>query len=472
MPKRARSIATLSLVLTSLAAVPLFGARARADVKPATALPAAPSLAVEKTTLANGLEVILHEDHRTPIVSVNLWYHVGSKDEPAGRSGFAHLFEHVMFQGSKHVPEDMYFAFLERAGATGINGTTADDRTNYFETVPSNQLELALWLESDRMGFLLDHVDDADFKGQVKVVKRERGQHYESARYGMVGQFLREAMYPATHPYHHQTIGTTEDLDHATLDDVRAFFRSWYVPNNATLVLSGDIDKTKAKALVEKYFGPIPRGNVPQHATATPVVLSGETRLDIAAGVALPRVYVEWPTPAFFAPGDAELDILAHALASGRASRLHKRLVYADKVATDVGASQSSLQLGSTFSITATVAPGHTPQEVLAAIDDELAKVRADGVRDDEVVGAKTAILSNALFGIESDSERADSFNTFNFYTGDPAYLAKDVARHDVSAAAVRDAARTYVPADKRVVAIVTPTEGAPISGVLKGRTP
>jgi predicted Zn-dependent peptidase len=192
----------------------------------------------------------------------------------------------------------------------------------------------------------------------------------------------------------------------------------------------------------------------------------------VAAGVALARVYVEWPTPAFFAPGDAELDILAHALAAGRSSRLHKRLVYVDKIAQDVSANQSSLQLGSTFSITATVAPGHTPEEVLAAIDDELAKVRADGLHDDEIKRAKTAVLSGALFGIESSSERADTINTFNFYTGDPAYLPKDVARHDVSADAVRDAARTYVPAGKRVIAVVTPTQGAPICGVLKGRTP
>src|SRR5580658_9945621 len=221
------------------------------------------SLAVDKTRLDNGLELVLHEDHRTPIVTVNLWYHVGSKDEPKGKNGFAHLFEHVMFQGSKHVPEDTYFLDLERVGATDINGSTALDRTNYFETVPSNQLELGLWLESDRMGFLLDHVDQATFAGQRDVVKNERRQNYENAPYGLVGQYVHAELFPPDHPYHLLTIGTPNDLDAATLDDVKAFFRTWYVPNNATLVIAGDIDKTQARALVDKYFGPIPSGSVP-----------------------------------------------------------------------------------------------------------------------------------------------------------------------------------------------------------------
>ena len=221
------------------------------------------TLAIQKAHLGNGLEVLLHEDHRTPIVSVNLWYHVGSKDEPAGRNGFAHLFEHVMFQGSKHVPEGTFNRDLERAGGTSINGTTSTNRTSYFETVPKNRLELALWLESDRMGFLLERLDHAAFSGQRDVVKNERRQNYENAPYGMLEQFLCGAMYPDSHPYHRLTIGSPEDLDAATLDDVRAFFRTWYVPNNATLVIAGDIDAAAALAQAERYFGPIPRGRSP-----------------------------------------------------------------------------------------------------------------------------------------------------------------------------------------------------------------
>ena len=455
-----RATSLIASVLVSVLAF-LTPSSAPADIP-------APNLLVDKTTLANGLEVILHEDHRTPIATVNIWYHVGSKDEPKGRSGFAHLFEHMMFQGSMHVPEDTFFSTLERAGGSNINGSTSDDRTNFFETVPSNRLELALWLESDRMGFLLAHVDEESFKGQVKVVKRERGENYESAPYGLVRQYLREAMYPETHPYHHLTIGTTEDLDHATVDDVRAFFQTWYVPNNATIVVSGDIDKAAALALVKKYFAPIAGGTVPAKATAAPVVLTGEKRIAINAGVELPRVYVEWPSPKYYAPGDAELDILAHALGSGRSSRLYKRLVYQDQIAKDVRAYQGSGQLGSTFGVIATAKPGHTADELLKAIDDELSKVRASGILDGELSAARTDVLADAIFGLERDSARADMFNEYNFYTGDPAYLAKDVMRHTrVSAADVQNAARTYLPPDKRVIAVVTPTKGAPISGVL-----
>ena len=247
--------------LIALASLALLASLAPA-LRPTAAYAADPdaskiALATSSTRLDNGLEVILHEDHRTPIVAVEIWYHVGSKDEPAGRQGFAHLFEHLMFQGSKHVPEDTYFRYLERTGASNVNGTTNQDRTNYFETVPKNRLELALWLESDRMGFLLEHVDEQTFAGQREVVKNERRQNYENAPYGMVPRFVAEALYAAAHPYHHLTIGSLENLDRATLEDVRRFFRTWYLPSNATLVVAGDIDPQATRAVVDKYFGPI-----------------------------------------------------------------------------------------------------------------------------------------------------------------------------------------------------------------------
>jgi predicted Zn-dependent peptidase len=441
------------------------------------AVPGAPSaraatapvpLKVEKTKLSNGLEVIFHEDHRTPIVAVNLWYHVGSKEEPAGKNGFAHLFEHVMFQGSKHVAEDTFFKYLEAAGATDVNGTTNADRTNYFETVPSNQLELALWLESDRMGFLLDHADSATFTSQRDVVKNERRQNYENAPYGLVIQFVREELFPADHPYHLLTIGTPRDLDNASLDDVRSFFRTWYVPNNATLTIAGDFDKKKALELVEKYFGPIPGRKLPDRAAPPLPKLAGETKLEVEADVELGRVYVSWPTPAFYAGGDAELDLFAHVLTSGKTSRLYKRLVYDLQIAQDVAASQQSMQYASVFEIRATAKPGKTPAELLKVIDEELSSVRTAGIKDDELARAKKTIVSQMIFDQERVGARANTINTYNHYTGDPAFFPKDVARYESATKdAVRDASVKLTPPGARVVTIVTPTKGAPLAGRL-----
>jgi len=434
------------------------------------AAPTAPSLSIEKARLGNGLEVILHEDHRTPIVTVNVWYHVGSKDEAAGKNGFAHLFEHLMFQGSKHVPEDAYFRYLERVGATDVNGSTSNDRTNYHETVPKNRLSLALWLESDRMGFLLSHVDEATFLGQRDVVKNERRQNYENAPYGLVEQYIYERLYPAGHPYRLLTIGTPHDLDAAALEDVKSFFRTWYAPNNATLVVAGDIDPAKTRELVEKYFGPIPSGSLPARAVPTGVTLEKEARLDVVAGVELPRVYLTWPTPPTFAPGDGELDLVAHVLSSGKTSRLYKKLVYDLQIAQDVSAYQSSRQLGSTFEIVATAQPGHTAQEMLKAIDEELSLLRSSGVKDAELAHAKTSVLSDLTFGLEKNASRADQINSYNQFTGDPNYLPKDIARYEqAGAGALQDAARRLLPPDKRVVTFVTPDKGAPVSGRLRG---
>lgn len=460
MPAMRRPLLALSALLLGLTAAPSAPADAPASAARAV------GLAATKTKLGNGLEVIVHEDHRTPIVTVNVWYHVGSKDEPAGKNGFAHLFEHVMFQGSKHVPEDTYFRFLEQAGATAINGTTNTDRTNYFETVPRNRLELALWLESDRMGFLLDHADDATFKSQREVVKNERRQNYENAPYGMVLEALRAETFPAGHPYHLLTIGTPEDLDRATIDDVRAFFRQWYVPNNATLVIAGDVTAKDALALADKYFGPIPRGPEPKRQRPADVRLSGETRIEVEADVELPRVYVSWPTPKFFAKGDGELDLVGRALSSGKTSRLYKRLVYDTQIAQSVSAGQGSMELASAFQIVATVKPGKNPAEVLSAIDDELKKLQTGGVDDAELGRAKTSMLSDMVFALERSSSRGDHLNMYNHYVGDPQFFEKDMARvKDATRAAVRDAAREHLPLERRVVAIVTPKKGAPISG-------
>ncbi len=458
-----------ALLLLGLFVLPRAAA---ADTPVARGAPLAVTLNATTTKLSNGLDVVFDEDHRTPIVTVNLWYHVGSKDEAPHRNGFAHLFEHVMFQGSKHVPEDTYFRFLEKVGASSINGTTSTDRTNYFETVPANQLELALWLESDRMAYLLSHADETTFKSQREVVKNERRQNYENAPYGMIPAYVRAAIYPNDHPYHLLTIGSPEDLDAATFEDVKQFFKTNYVPNNATLVISGDFDKTKAAGLVEKWFGPIPRGKDVPRRKAAAVHLTGETRLDVEAGVELARVQITWPTPAIFADGDAELDLVSHVLTGGKTSRLYKRLVYDLQIAQNVSASQQSAELGNMFEITATARPGHTSDELLKVIDEELFKLRASEITESELMRARTSIVSDTLFELERSSARANRLNTYAHYVGDPNYLAKDIARTTTATtASVSAAARTWLKEKERVVTRVTPTKDAPLSGRLATTT-
>lgn len=431
-----------------------------------------PKLHADRHVLSNGLEVYLHEDHSIPVVSVNTYYHVGSKDEAPGKTGFAHLFEHLMFQGSKHVPEDTFFKFLEEAGATNVNGTTNDDRTNYYQTVPSNRLALALWLESDRMGFLLDHVDEATFKSQRDVVKNERRQSYENRPYGLVYKFMREALYPEGHPYHHLTIGTPEDLDRASLDDVRAFFRTHYVPNNATLVLDGDFEPTKALELVSKYYAPIPAG--PKRAlpkAPLPVIATRATRLDVACSAELERVTVAWTTPAFFQAGDAELDVVARVLSSGKSSRLYKKFVYDAQTAQDVSAGQGSQQYSSTFSLSATAKPGTSLDDLRSGLLAELDRLAKEGPTDEELRRAKIGILSSSLFGLERGSSRADTLNMFRHYTGDANYFTQDRARYDrVDAAAVKAAAKTLDP--QRALSIfVHHDSNAPVAGRLDKTT-
>lgn len=494
MALRSRSCRFLGAGATSAALVATlaFGTTAAFDAPPAFAAPpatskatpaasaspaiTAPAFALERYRLDNGLEVMIHEDHRTPIVAVNLWYHVGSKDESPGKNGFAHLFEHMMFQGSRHVGEDMFFKYLEKAGTSERNGTTNTDRTNYFEAVPANQLELVLWLESDRMAFLLDHADQATFEGQRNVVKNERRQNYENAPYGLVWQFLQAAVYPKDHPYHLLTIGTPEDLDAASLEDVKAFFRTFYVPNNATLVVGGDLDKTRAKELVAQYFAPIvPSPGMkppPVHSKAMPVTLTGEKILRVEANVELPRVVVTWPTPAALTADDMTLDVLSQVLSHGKTSRLYKRLVHELQIAQDVHASQSSSQLGSEFDITVTVQKGKTPEQALAEIDAELAKVRAQAPTAAEIERARTTLASGLVFRSERLTSRIDQLNYFNQYVGRPDFLGDVLAHYQsVTGEAVQKAASTHLPRDRRVVAIVTPNPSAPRAGRLVGGT-
>ncbi len=441
----------------------------RASLKPRQV-----SLEFEKYVLSNGLEVILHEDSRTPLVAVNLWYHVGAKDEGPGRSGFAHLFEHVMFQGSRHVGEDKFFYYLERAGASDRNGSTNFDRTNYYETVPASELGLVLWLESDRMGFLLDHANEETFSEQREVVKNERRQRVENVSYGSVGHLIYDVLFPLGHPYHFPIIGSPKDLDAAKIEDVREFFRRYYVPNNATLVIAGHLQRDKTKELVAKYFGGLSRGTDPGviRGPLPPAPLAQQVRLDIEADVMLPRLVLSWVTPAHFTPGDAELDILSDILSSGRSSRLYKRLVHESQIAQSVRAGQASSELASVFEIVVTLMKNKTLEEALSVVDEELEALRQGFPASEELERARTRSLTGLIFGVEKVTGRADMLNLYNRRAGDPAYFSKDLRRYEIiQAQDVTQAAVRFLRNDSRVVTFVHPTPLAPRAGRLSAES-
>ncbi len=413
-----------------------------------------PTIKYEKYKLANGLEVILSEDHRLPLVAVDLWYHVGPANERPGRTGFAHLFEHMMFTGSKHVGN--FDKVIEGIGATETNGTTGFDRTNYFETVPADQLETALWVESDRMGWLLDGLNETKLKNQRDVVRNERRQSREGQPYGLVQEGLFHLVYPKTHPYYAVVIGSHGDVEAAELNDVREFFKTYYAPNNATIAIVGNIEAKTVKALMEKYFGAIPAGPpVPKIEAVTPPITQ-ERRAVIPDKVQLPRVYLAWLTPAFFKMGDADADLLGSILGGGKSSRLYKKLVYEKQIAQDVQAGQNSMMLGSLFLITATAKPGVKPEELEKAIGEELAAVQKEGVTQAEVERARNTIETRTIEGLQrlgGFGGKADLLNQYNHYVGDPGYLAKDLERYNnATPGSVQKLAQTLTTNSRAVV--------------------
>ena len=416
---------------------------------------AAPQFPIEKYTLPNGLEVILVEDRKLPLVAVNIWYHVGPANEAPGLTGFAHLFEHMMFAATKHAPRGLVDRLLEDAGATDSNGSTDFDRTNYHDTVPSNQLELALWAHADRMGYLLDVLDQKALTNQQDVVRNERRESVENRPYGIVEEALFQHLFPKSHPYHANIMGSHADIQSARLDDVRDFFTRYYVPNNASLVIAGDIDKAAARALVAKYFGSFKRGaDVPKPNVPTPKI-SAEQRVVVHDRVELPRVIMGWLTTPAFQPGDAELSIAAHILAGGKTSRLYKSLVYDKQLAQDVGAAQHGYALSSVFEVDVTARPGHSAQEIEAAVDAELDALRVDGPTEMEMERARSAIETGMLTSVEKIGGEglADMVNEYNQYVGDPGYFAKDLERYRaVSAAGVRRALTEQLQKNARVV--------------------
>jgi len=412
-----------------------------------------------RETLDNGLDVIVHEDRRCPIVAVNVWYHVGSKNECPGRTGFAHLFEHLMFEGSAHHDRG-YFHPLQEAGAA-LNGSTNADRTNYWEVVPVNALDLALWMESDRMGWLLPALTDAKFQNQRDVVLNERRQNYENRPYGFATMALVGALYPVGHPYHSLTIGSADDLRASTIDEARAFLARYYHPTNASLVLAGDVDAARALGLVRGYFGDIPAGPAVGPVTAETPSLAGEIRLLLEDRVELPRLYVAWHSPAHFAGGDAELDMVADLMANGKTSRLYRALVYERRVATEVAASQNSRELSSFFQIVATAAPGHTLAELDEAITGELARFVAAGPEPAEMERAAAQAEAHFILRLQTVGGfggKSDQLNAYNVLLGDPGRFGEDMARYrGATAEDLRRAAAAWLEPSARVALSVVP---------------
>ncbi len=453
------------LLRASVLAVALIWLSAPALAAPESKAAAekAPAIQFEKYKLKNGLEVILSQDHRLPMVAANLWYHVGPANEKPGRTGFAHLFEHMMFQGSKHIGDDQHFKLLEGAGASDINGTTDFDRTNYFQTLPANQLELALWLESDRMGFLLDTLQYEKLRNQIDVVRNERRQGVENPPYGLVEEELFHQLYPKGHPYYASVIGSHADLEAAKLADVRGFFKEYYAPNNASLAIVGDFDSAQAKALVEKYFGSIPAGPAVEPISAQTPPITAERRSKVTDKVELSRVYMGWITSPIYKSGDAEMALLAQILGKSKSSRLYERLVYKDQIAQDVDTTQYSLILGSAFYVQATAKPGVKPEQIEKAVDEELEKLLRDGPTQAEVDAARNVIETNIIRGLETlggFGGVADRLNQYNHYLGDPAYLGKDLARyHAATPASIQKFAREQLGTNSRVVVFGVPGE-------------
>ena len=411
-------------------------------------------------TLPNGLTVILHQDRSVPIVGVNLWYHVGSANERPGRTGFAHLFEHLMFEGSKHVKEGEFDTLLEAAGGNN-NGSTEPDRTNYIIDVPSNALELALFLESDRMEYLLDAMTPTRVDGQRDVVKNERRQSYENQPYGMAFLELSRMLYPPEHPYSWPTIGHMEDLTAASYDDVVAFFKKYYAPGNASLAIVGDIDLDAARKLVEKWFGEIPRGEPVPPLPPQPAQVTEVKRKTLTDQVQLPRLHLAWLTPPAYAPADAALDVVSSILAGGKNSRLYKRLVYDTQIAQDVAAFQQSQTLGSTFLIMATARPGHSAEDMQKAIDEELDRLRREPPDAREVqraINEIEAAFYRQMERVGGFNGKAEQMNAYYFASGNPDFFAEDLARYTaLTPTDVQAALRKWLPADRRVELTVDP---------------
>jgi zinc protease len=416
---------------------------------------------VERYTLPNGLTVLLHEDHHVPNVVVDILFRVGSKDEKLGRSGFAHLFEHLMFMGTRNVPNGSFDTIMEGVGGHN-NASTSEDCTNYFEVGPSNLLETFLWLEADRLSTLPDDMTKAKVDLQRDVVKNERRQSVENRPYGRVELEVPDKLYPKSHPYHHPVIGSHEDLDAARVDDVKAFFRQFYVPSNAVLVINGDFDRAQAKALIEKYFAWMPKKPVPPHASPKPTTLDKPVRVALTEDVQLSRVVMAWHSPRAFADGDADTELLAAVLGGGDSSRLFRALVYDQKLAESVEVDQIDRAWGSDLQITATAQSGHTSAEVEKAIDRELERLTKEPPTQAELDRARAYVQTRLLRAIESPVRLAEVLAEFELFAGDARTIDQRlVSRYDsLTVDGVRSWAKKVLGAP-RLTIVIDPNGGA-----------
>ena len=406
-----------------------------------------------KRTLTNGLDVIFHQQSKLPIVAVNLWYHVGSKNEERNQRGFTHLVEHLMFEGSLHFPGD-FFKHLQKLGAE-INGSTSSDRTNYFVDLPSSHLERAVAMESDRMANLMGALTEAKLRIQKDVVKNEYRQNYANRPYGGVWPMIAQALYPPQHPYSWMTIGVMEDVERATMDDVFSYFRRFYVPANASLSIVGDVDEDRAFDLVERYFDSIPGGARAMVPWARDSVLEKSIQIEVSDRVELDRLYLMWPTVPHFHEEDAALLLLGDVLSRGRSSRLYRKLVLEKKIAQDVTAYQSGRQLTGSFGVIVTMRPSQSLDEAMSAVDAELTALASSDVPDSELQRVKRIRIAAFWFALEhigGFGGVADRLNAYNIYQGNPGLITSDVGRFErVTAEEVRAAAARYLAGRHRL---------------------
>ena len=409
----------------------------------------------ETYTLPNGLTSILSVDRSTPTVAVSVWYHVGSKNEIAGRTGFAHLFEHVMFTGSGHAAYGIHDKLTNGVGGSN-NGTTDNDRTQYYETVPSNYLESSLWLEADRMGFLLDTLDLAKLNAQRDIVKNERRQGVDNVPYGRAREILSEALYPKGHPYSWDVIGSMADLSAASEEDVKNFFRLYYAPNNAYLAIVGDFDLAQAKAWIKTYFGDLPRGQAITRPALAPVALDAERRLVYEDRVQIPRLYVQWPTVGVKHADETALGILGSILSGSRTARLNKALVYDQQAAAQVSARQSSNEDVVEFTMTITPRPGHSLTDLEAAADAIVETLKTAGPTAEELQKATASDELAFVSGMQSNLGKAGRLSSGAGFHGDPGYFKKDYQQTlAVTAADVKRVANKYLTKGRVVLSIV-----------------
>lgn len=419
-----------------------------------------PEIKYEEFTLPNGLTVITHEDHALPLVAVDLWYHVGPLNERPGRTGFAHLFEHMMFEGSEHVGPKAHIKYVQSVGATDVNGTTDFDRTNYFETMPSNQLELALWLESDRMGFLMEGLDREKLGNQRDVVRNERRQG-EGRPYYVAEEQVMHLLLPKEHPYYGDVIGSHSDIESARIADVRDFHQQFYIPNNASIAIAGDFDPAKLHDLLMKYFGPIQAGPKVESVTAVTPPITSQRRATVTDTVKLAQINFAWLTPPAYTPEAYSVDSAIFALGGAKASRLDEALVYKAQTAQNVRCESNTLKLTAITECSITAKPGVKPEDLEATFWSELAKLQQEGPTADEVEAAKALELTQKITGLQrlgGFGGIADTLDMYNQYTGDPGFLPKDVAMTEaVTVASAKAAAVKFLTKDSAVVVYCVP---------------